>query len=96
LTEESLRELLARVHERLAASGGSLDGEARRLLDTVMRDIERALASGGDTAAETAAAGTAGTRARRLESLAVRFEADHPGLAQTLRQLIDLLAKAGM
>jgi hypothetical protein len=32
----------------------------------------------------------------RLESLAVRFEADHPGLAATLRRLIDLLGKAGI
>ena len=32
----------------------------------------------------------------RLESLAARFEADHPGLADTLRQLGDLLVKAGI
>jgi predicted component of type VI protein secretion system len=95
LTQESLRELLARVHERLAASG-SLDGEARQLLGTVMRDIERALGSGRIAAAEAATAGTAGTQALRLESLAVRFEAGHPGLAQALRELIDALGKAGI
>jgi predicted component of type VI protein secretion system len=94
LTQESLRELLARVHERLAASG-SLDVEARQLLATVMRDIERALGS-GRAAAAGAAAGTAGAHAPRLESLAVRFEAGHPGVAQALRQLIDALGKAGI
>ncbi len=79
MTQESLRELLARVHERLSASGGSLDAESRQLLGTVMRDIERALA-----------------QSPRLESLAVKFEAGHPGLAEALRQLIDALGKAGI
>jgi hypothetical protein len=32
----------------------------------------------------------------RLEALAVKFEADHPALADSLRQLADLLAKAGI
>ena len=42
MSQETLRELLARVHERLSQSG-SVDSEARELLGTVMRDIERAL-----------------------------------------------------
>lgn len=76
--QESLRELLSRVHDRLGKAG-SLDTESRELLVEVMDDIERAL----------------GKKAR-LESLAVQFEADHPGLAQTLRQLADVLGKAGI
>ena len=32
----------------------------------------------------------------RLESLAVRFEASHPALAETLREVIDTLGKAGL
>jgi hypothetical protein len=94
MTQESLRELLARVHERLAASG-SLDQESRALLATVMRDIERALgvsgAAGGDRAAQAVAA-----QAPRLEALAVRFEAGHPALAETVRELIDALGRAGI
>ncbi len=89
MTQESLRELLARVHERLSASA-SVDREARALLGTVMRDIERALAPGAAPQADAAA------QAPRLESLAVRFEAVHPGLAELLRQLIDALGKAGI
>jgi hypothetical protein len=85
MSQESLRELLARVHERLSASG-SVDRESRALLGTVMRDIERALAPGAHAAAH----------APRLESLAVQFEAGHPGLAELLRQLIDALGKAGI
>jgi len=93
MTAESLRELLARVHQRLAASG-SLDGESRQLLGTVMRDIERALGASATSAGspDEAAAG----HAPRLETLAVRFEAGHPGLAEVLRELVDALGKAGI
>jgi len=87
MTQESLRELLARVHEHLSRSG-TVDAESRQLLGTVMRDIERAL--------QPAASGDAAAQAPRLESLAVRFEAGHPGLAETLRELIDALVKAGI
>jgi Domain of unknown function (DUF4404) len=93
MSQESLRELLARVHERLSAST-SLDREARTLLGTVMRDIERALAAPAGAQADAAALAPA--HAPRLESLAVRFEAGHPGLAELLRQLIDALGKAGI
>ncbi|MBV8341743.1 MAG: DUF4404 family protein [Gammaproteobacteria bacterium] len=79
MSQENLRDLLARVHEQLGTSGGSLDAESRQLLTTVMRDVERALA-----------------HSSRLESLAVKFESVHPGLAQTLRELMDALAKAGI
>ncbi|HYB32600.1 MAG TPA: DUF4404 family protein [Steroidobacteraceae bacterium] len=87
MTQESLRELLARVHERLSSSGGALDPESRQLLGAVMRDIERL---------DPDAAGAVAAHAPRLESLAVRFEAGHPGLAEALRQLIDALGKAGI
>jgi uncharacterized protein DUF4404 len=92
MSPESLRELLTRVHERLAASS-SLDRDSRQLLATLMHDIERALGRGGATAEPAA---VAAAHAPRLESLAVRFEAGHPGLAQALRQLTDALGKAGI
>jgi Domain of unknown function (DUF4404) len=94
MTEESLRELLARVHERLAVSR-SLDGESRALLGTLMRDIERALGSPGGGAAGAPPAAAA-VHAPRLESLAVKFEVGHPALAEALRELIDALGKAGI
>jgi predicted component of type VI protein secretion system len=95
MTQESLRELLARVHERLSASG-SVDRELRQLLGTVMRDIERALAPGAQTATNPATLAPAAAHVPRLESLAVQFEAGHPGLAELLRRLIDALGKAGI
>lgn len=84
MNEESLRELLARVHERLGHAH-SVDAESRRLLVTVMDDIQRALGEGSASGA-----------AMRLETLAARFEAEHPLLAQGLRQLVDALGKAGI
>jgi hypothetical protein len=91
MSQESLRELLARVHERLNEAG-SVDAESRELLGTVMSDIERALGRGGPKAA----ASSVKANAPRLESLAVQFEADHPALADLLRRIMDALAKAGI
>ena len=88
-SEESLRELLTRVHERLGQSG-SIDEESRRMLGALVHDIGRALARG------TGETGPVDGHVPRLESLAVRFQTDHPGLAELLRQLIDALGKLGI
>jgi hypothetical protein len=82
---ESLEVLLARIHERLNEAG-SVDAGSREMLTQVMGDIERALAQQEAPAANTS----------RLEALAVRFEADHPALAATLRRLVDLLSEVGI
>jgi hypothetical protein len=80
MDEDSLRALLARVQQHLG-SGGPVDGDARAQLGKVLRDIE---------------GGAAQPAAPRLESLAVKFEASHPALAETLREVIDALGKAGI
>ncbi len=49
----------------------------------VSADIERVIASPGG-------------QPRGVEALAVRFEAGHPDLAASLRQLVDLLGRAGI
>ncbi len=85
-SEESLRELLARVHERLSQAG-SIDEESRRLLGALVGDIGRALGRGSDEAT---------SHVPHLESLAVRFQTEHPGLAELLRQLADALGKLGI
>ena len=90
-SEKSLRELLARVRERLSQAR-SVDPESRKNLSAVVHDIGNALGEGGPQGA----ADTAGTHAPRLESLAVRFEADHPGLAEVIREIIDALARVGI
>ena len=100
MTDESLRQLLARVHERLS-SQNTLDPVSREMLATVMRDINGALASGSAnpdsvTTAPVSPEARVSAHAPRIEELAVRFESDHPGIAQLLRQLGALLGQAGI
>ena len=90
MSDENLRELLTRVHEHLAKAG-SIDQDSRALLATVVRDIERTLHKGGAGAAAKAA-----ENAPRLEALAVQLETQHPALVGVLREVVDLLGKAGI
>src|SRR5204862_3928656 len=102
MTQESLRELLARLHERLSASG-SVDREARALLGTVMRDIERALAAGAHTDPATLAPATAQAPAAGIHGSALRGRP--PGARRTAapahrrprqgRHLVNRLKAAG-
>lgn len=85
MSDEDLRDLLAQLHARLGRAQ-SLDGESRQLLTTVAHDIEAALGRGT----------TPKTTLEPIEELAVRFEADHPAVADVLRQIVDTLAKAGI
>jgi hypothetical protein len=100
MTDETLRQLLTRVHERLSSTS-SVDPEAREMLATVMRDIDGALGKGAATPGAVSAVPVSpearvSSAAPRIEELAVRFEADHPTIAQLLRQIGDLLGKAGI
>src|SRR5579862_5984081 len=105
MTEETLHELLARVHERLSSSS-TIDPDTRDMLAMVMRDIDSALARGaGDTPGREDASGSPpvavvakpGTPPLEiLEAVAVRFEAEHPAVAQLLRQIGALLGQAGI
>jgi predicted component of type VI protein secretion system len=90
MSQETLRELLAKVHQRLE-KGGPLDQDARAMLSTVTRDIERAInRSGPDAAAQAAAT------APRVEALAVQLESEHPALVQVLREITNILSNAGI
>jgi len=90
MNESDLRHLLTQLHGRLA-NAQSLDADDRRLLVTVLGDIESALAKNSPAGAPAGVPDAPG-----LESLAVKFEADHPALAESLRRLADTLAKAGI
>jgi hypothetical protein len=85
MTDSDLRNLLSQLHTRLEGSP-SLDEEDRRLLVIVLGDIGKVLTSSQKPAPDIAG----------LESLAVKFEADHPALSEGLRRLADTLAKAGI
>jgi hypothetical protein len=91
MSNEELKGLLTRLHGELGSAKG-LDEESRRLLGVVVADIER---MGLGQAAGARPAGGMATPGG-LESLAVRFEADHPATAAVLRQVADVLGKAGI
>ena len=83
---KDLRDLLAQLHARLG-NAKSLDADSRKLLQTVSNDIETTLARSGQDAA---------AHGSRLNELAVKFEAEHPALAEAVRDVVDALGKAGI
>lgn len=90
---ESLQQSLARLHAELSGTP-RIDPASRRLLREVLADIERALKQ-----TPPDAKGEARPAARsipRLEALAIEFDAEHPALAGSLRQLVDLLGRVGL
>lgn len=86
MAQENLRDLLAQLHTRLGHAK-TLDAESRKLLTTLSHDIERALGRASEEA---------GPARTSLEGVAVRLEAEHPALANIVRQLVDALGKAGI
>jgi hypothetical protein len=86
MSAEELRETLARLHQELQRTP-SLDREAQQLVMEISADIARLARPGTAPAAD---------HTSRLESLAVRFESGHPALAASVRQIIDVLGKAGV
>ncbi|HUN71158.1 MAG TPA: DUF4404 family protein [Steroidobacteraceae bacterium] len=87
-SEKSLRELLARVRERLSQAR-SVDTDSRKHLTALVTDIDGTL--GRESAPSAASA-----HVPKLESLAVRFEAEHPSLAEVIREVIDALVRGGV
>jgi hypothetical protein len=83
MSSESLHAALAKLHAELQEAP-QLDPEARRMLDELAADIRRTRS----TEAEA--------HAPRLEALAVRFEAQHPELAASLRGIADALGRVGL
>jgi len=82
MRETRLRELLARLRGHLNAAA-QLRAEDRKRFDDMLDTI--------------GAPGPATPGALlRIERLAVRFEASHPAVAETLREIIDTLGKGGL
>jgi Domain of unknown function (DUF4404) len=84
---ETLKKTLAALHEELSRAP-ALDEQSRQLLRELMNDVEGLRSS--------PASAPPAMRRHRMEALAIGFEAQHPNLAAGLRQLMDLLAKAGL
>jgi ABC-type uncharacterized transport system substrate-binding protein len=89
LVPTELRRTLESLHEELGRTR-AVDTESRELLVTVMQDIakvlDQSLSEGED----------AGSLQDQLETVAVRFESEHPQLSAAMRQVVDALAKAGI
>ena len=84
MSNQTLHDALARLHAELQGTP-QLDEESRQLLTEIVADIGRVRSGTGDTA-----------QASRLESLAVRFGAEHPELAARLRGIADALWRVGL
>jgi len=85
----ALHERLEALHAELAGTT-SVDAESRQALNSLLRDITRLL--------EKSLAQEQGDEPlkERLEALALGFEAEHPALGTTIRQVVDALGKAGI
>jgi hypothetical protein len=90
MDNNSLRELLAKVHAELSAALRA-DPKSRETLSDMMKDINRLMDKPVDSAASPH-----GSLPDRLERIAVQFEADHPTLAASARRLVDLLGEVGI
>jgi hypothetical protein len=91
-TSKHLQQSLSQLHAELMRTPRA-DDASKRLLREVLSDIERLL---GNAGAVSAAGSGEPPPQSRLEALAVEFEADHPSLAASLREFIDLLGRAGL
>jgi hypothetical protein len=83
-----MRDALAKLHEELVRAS-RVDPESRELLRKLASDIERLVDRPGSQR-------PAESHRPRLGELAAKFEAEHPALAETVREIIDALAKAGL
>jgi hypothetical protein len=84
---EVLRDDLKKLHAELPSAAENLDENLHALLREVAGDIEQII--GGEPI-------EAKSGRKRLEKLTVKFEADHPRLAQILGEIADTLSKLGI
>ena len=90
-TRDELQHSLRTLHEELTRTA-RIDAGSHALLQQLLGDMQRLLQ---DSNVPVEAAATE-RPARRLEALAVQFEADHPRLAGSLRQFVELCSRAGL
>lgn len=87
---QDIQQHIATLHERLERlDRASIDARTRDLLLLLLGDLTRLLGSPSLEDEDL-------PLTERLETLAVRFEAEHPSVGHAVRQLIDALSKAGI
>ena len=90
MDKDSLHDLAAKLHSELSDALRA-DPKSKETLREVMQDINRLIDARTDDAAAPH-----GALPGKLERIAVQFEADHPTLAASARQLVDLLGEVGI
>lgn len=89
MEKENLKIAVSKLHESLSGMD-NVDPELKRLLQTLDEDIRLTLIR-----QELASEDELSLRDKALQ-LAVRFEAEHPVLESTLREIADMLGKIGI
>jgi len=92
MSNQELHDMLARLHAQLQNTG-HLESQDRELLRVIAADVARISDPGPDAEAPAL---TGAEHLPRLESMAVKFESEHPALAGSLRDFMDALGRVGM
>jgi uncharacterized membrane protein YccC len=90
MDQTSLRERLAKLHAELA-NAHRQDPATRQSLGEILPDVKRLVEQPAGAADPVDK-----SLPKRLERVAVQFEAEHPTLAASARRLIDLLNEVGI
>lgn len=91
MNRTELEALLKKLHEELA-SGEHVDADLRASLRQLDEDIQQTLGAGSPLAEGDSEK----SLAQRAQEIDARFSAEHPYLANTLRDVMDLLGKMGI
>jgi hypothetical protein len=92
---EKLRHAVHELHEALQ-SARDLDPQTRQLLEQTLADVRAVLATPSEPPSESAPAPRQLPLRRQLSEAAAEFEGSHPGLAGSVRSVIDALAQMGI
>lgn len=91
MNRTELESLLKKLHAELA-SGQQVDEDLRSSLRQLDQDIQQVLGAGSPLAGSDEEE----SLAQRAQEIDARFSAEHPYLANTLRDVMDLLGKMGI
>lgn len=85
MPQETLKQQLQQLHATLQQHP-QLDDSSRALLDTIADDIAR----------QSEQSGVNPKLGNQVQEQAIRFEQEHPTLAEVLRQIVETLGRIGV
>lgn len=92
--QDNLRQLLERLREEIGVAG-TLTHESRQRLRELADEIGTALQQAGEQPGAQHGIHHVEHK-QRLANLVAQFEADHPGLAATMREVMHSLGQVGL